>query len=57
MLIFVQSIGSTSLRTSLLESYGDEEDSEEENEDVGAYVEYRALTADDNQRIRVWLAQ
>lgn len=50
-----------SLGTSLLESFGDEEDSEEaseeENEDMSAYVEYRALTADDNKRIRAWLSQ
>ena len=47
-----------SLGTSLLESFGgDEEDSEEEDEDMSAYVEYRALTASDNKRIRAWLSQ
>lgn len=46
-----------SLGTSLLESFGDEEDSEEENEDMGAYVEYRALTASDNKVIRTWLSK
>jgi len=40
---------------SLLESL--DEDGPVDDDDMEAYVEYRALTADDNKRIRAWLAQ
>lgn len=46
-----------SLGTSLLESFGEDEEDSDENEDMGAYVEYRALTADDNHLIRLWIHQ
>ena len=48
-----------SLGASLLESFDEDEENEEsvDEDDMGAYVEYRALTADDNQLIRSWISK